>query len=205
MIRMTTVLRLNPRRYRSFETPRTCSILISDDLCPFPDARKVEHKRAIKPCPPQSKHPAQVRHTRIHHPLNQHYVPPFFVPAPSAPTSRSLPPFLPPTSSLLNPLNTLPLPPQILLPQTHTIIAPTNRQHIPAQAPADAPHDGVEVQHGAGPLVAGRVRRRRRPDAHRLVLRRRRDVRLLQHRRRPRHVAHPVRVAGERERWGVGF
>ncbi len=164
MIRMTTVLRLNPRRYRSFETPRTCSILIS----PFPDARKVEHKRAIKPCPPQSKHPAQVRHTRIHHPLNQHYVPPSFVPAPSAPTSRSLPPFLPPTSSLLNPLNTLPLAPQILLPQRHPIIAPGHRQDVPAQAPTHPPQHGVEIQYRALPLV--RVCRVRRPDPDRLVL-----------------------------------
>lgn len=70
--------------------------------------------------------------------------------------------------SLLNPLNTLPLAPQILLPQRHPIIAPGHRQDVPAQAPTHPPQHGVEIQHRALPLV--RVCRVRRPDPDRLVL-----------------------------------
>lgn len=40
---------------------------------------------------------------------------------------------------LLNPLDTIPLPLQVLLPQTNFIILATDRQYIPAQTPTHPP------------------------------------------------------------------
>ena len=97
-------------------------------------------------------------------------------------------------SLFLNSLHTLPLTPQILLPKRNLIIPRTNRQHIPAQTPTDPPEHNLELDHLAVPHP--RLARIARPDPHRLVLARGRDVTLLQHRGRPCYVAHPVRVAG---------
>lgn len=91
-------------------------------------------------------------------------------------------------------LNTLPLAPQILLPQANLIIPLTNSQHIPTQAPTNPPQHGLELQLLALPLAP----RHARPDTHCLVLARAGDVALLQHRRRPRHIAHPIRVPRQR-------
>lgn len=94
---------------------------------------------------------------------------------------------------LLNSLDILPLPPQILLPQRDLVIPAARRQHVPAQGPADSPDGRLKVEHLDGPLSrAGRVAR---PDPHGPILRGAGDITLLQYRRRPGHVAHPVRVA----------
>lgn len=47
---------------------------------------------------------------------------------------------------LLNPLHTIPLARQILLPQAHLVIAPAHRQHIAAQTPTDPPCNSFEVE-----------------------------------------------------------
>lgn len=95
----------------------------------------------------------------------------------------------------LNRLDTLPLPPQVLLPQTDLIIRTTHRQHIPAQTPAHPPNRCLKVQHLALPLAWGC--RIGRPDAHRLVLRCGGDVALLQNSGGPGYVAYPVGVTRE--------
>lgn len=96
---------------------------------------------------------------------------------------------------ILHGLDTLPLATQVLLPQRDLVIAATNSEHVTAETPADTPDSGIEAQDLAGPLaLVGSIAR---PDAHRPVLRRGRDVALLQHGRAPGHVAHPVGVAGE--------
>ena len=99
---------------------------------------------------------------------------------------------------LFDGLDTLPLALEVLLPQTDLVVSARHGQHVPAQAPAHAPQHSVKGQYGALPLLRLAARcRRRRPDAYRLVLRSRGNVRLGQDRWRPRHVPHPVRVAGQ--------
>ena len=100
----------------------------------------------------------------------------------------------PPYSSI--PLHTLPLALQIFLPKTNPIIARTNSQHIPAQTPAHAPQHNLKRK--TLQLHTPGLTRLARPDAHCLILGGRSDVALLQHRRTPRHVAHPVRVSRQR-------
>jgi hypothetical protein len=94
-------------------------------------------------------------------------------------TPRSSPLHLPPLSFsmilFLNTLNTLPLPSQILLPQANLIIPLTDRQHIPAQTPTHSPQYALEPQL----LTLPRPATHTRPDPHRLILRRARDVRFL--------------------------
>src|SRR3569833_4059592 len=97
--------------------------------------------------------------------------------------------------SFLHGLNTLPVAVQVLLPQRDLVVAARNSQNVAAEAPADAPYDGLEGQHLGGPL-AGRAEVRG-PDADRLVLGGRGDVALLQHRGTPGDVADPVGVAGQ--------
>lgn len=70
---------------------------------------------------------------------------------------------------LLNILHALPLPLQILLPQTDLVITPRHGEDIAAQAPANAPQDGIELEHGRFPDVG--LGGRRDPDPDRLVLR----------------------------------
>lgn len=70
--------------------------------------------------------------------------------------------FLKATSNTLHDLNLLvdvlhflPVALEILLPQCHFIVTSAHGQDIAAQAPADAPQDGVEFEDGAGPLAGG--------------------------------------------------
>ena len=102
--------------------------------------------------------------------------------------------------SFLNSLHTLPPTPELLLPQTHPIIPSTHRQHIPGHTPANPPHHHIKIQRLALPRtrIAHLPTRRQRPNPHRMILRRRRNIRLRQRRRRPRHIPHPVRVPLQR-------
>lgn len=103
------------------------------------------------------------------------------------------------SSLLLDRLDELPLAAQVLLPQRNLVVRAADSQHVAAQAPADPPHGRLKVEHLALPLGGAGARRSvRRPDADRLVLRRRGNVRLLENSRRPGDVAHPVRVARQR-------
>ena len=110
--------------------------------------------------------------------------------------SQGNPPYL-----LLNPLHTIPLPLQILLPQTDLIIPSTHRQHIPTQTPAHPPQYGVEVQNRGFPIVGtGRVRG---PYSDGLVLGGGGDVGFLKDGGRPGDVADPISVAEEGDGGGV--
>ncbi len=111
-------------------------------------------------------------------------------------TSEHQPPTL-----LLNPLHAIPLPSQILLPQTDFVVAATDREDVAAETPAYPPQHGVEVQDDRIPVV--RVRGVRGPYPHRLVLGCGRDVGFLEDGGRPGHVADPVGVAGQEHCGGV--
>ena len=106
-------------------------------------------------------------------------------------------------SLLLYPLDAVPLPLQVLLPQANLVVASADGQDVPAQTPAHPPQHGVEVGDRRLPLVrTGGVAR---PYPDRLVLRRRGDVGFLQHGGRPGHIPDPVGVAGEFFDGGVGL
>jgi hypothetical protein len=77
-------------------------------------------------------------------------------------------PISPPTPLFLNSLNTLPLAPQILLPQTNLVITSADSQDIPAQAPANPPQNMIKSQNLAIPY--SRSAGIRSPDSNRLVL-----------------------------------
>lgn len=106
----------------------------------------------------------------------------------------------------LNRLDALPTTAQLLLPQADAVIATTNSQHITRHAPAAAPHNDLELQNLALPVArvglvgAGGAC----PDAHSVVLRCGGDVGFAERGGRPRDVAHPVGVAGERADVVVG-
>ena len=119
-------------------------------------------------------------------------LPPF--PFPSQHTPNPIPPTMQPPVSFLNPLNTTPLSPQILLPQTHLIIPPTHSQHIPAQTPTHPPQRGLEIQRRALPFIRSRWRGCPYPDG--LVLRAGGDVGFGEQGGRPGYVSDPVGVAG---------
>lgn len=96
---------------------------------------------------------------------------------------------------LLQCLDDVPIPPQILLPQCDLVVAAAHGEDVATQGPTHAPDGGVEVEDLGVPLAgAGGVRG---PDTHRLVLGGTRDVALLQHGGAPGDIAHPVRVAGQ--------
>lgn len=91
---------------------------------------------------------------------------------------------------LLDVLDLLPLPLQILLPQADLVVAAADGKNVAAQTPANAPQNGIELECLAGPLAGvGSVRG---PDADGLVLRGRGDVRFGQNAGRPGHITDPV-------------
>jgi len=118
-----------------------------------------------------------------------------YTPTPPSPPS--------PHNLFLNPLDTIPLPLQILLPQTNLIIPPANRQHIPAQTPAHPPQHSVEIQHGGFPVIGGGGVGG--PYSDGLVLGGGGDVGFLEDGGGPGDVADPVGVAGEGGCWVVGL
>lgn len=81
----------------------------------------------------------------------------------------------------LNVLDLLPLALEILFPQADLVVTTAHSKDVAAQAPADAPENGVELKCLTGPLAGvGCVRC---PDTDSLVLRGRGDVRLGQNAR----------------------
>ena len=73
---------------------------------------------------------------------------------------------------LLDPLDAVPLPSQVLFPQADLVVATADGQDVTAETPAHAPEHGVEVQDGAFPFDGvGRVGGGARgPYPHGLVL-----------------------------------
>lgn len=78
------------------------------------------------------------------------------------------------SSLFLNVLNLLPLALDILLPQADLVVTAAHSKDVAAQAPADAPEDGVELECLARPLAG--VGRIRSPNANGLILRSRGNV-----------------------------
>lgn len=96
---------------------------------------------------------------------------------------------------LLYPLDAIPLPFQVLLPQADLVVASTDSQHVSTQTPTYPPQYSVELQNRRFPLVRMCGVTCPYPDC--LILRRGRYVRLLQDCGSPGDVPDPVRVAGE--------
>lgn len=91
---------------------------------------------------------------------------------------------------LLDILDLLPLPLEVLLPQTDLVITTTDGKNVAAETPANAPQNSVELQCLAGPLA--RVGSIRGPNANGLVLRGGGDVGLGENARGPCHITDPV-------------
>lgn len=91
---------------------------------------------------------------------------------------------------LLDILDLLPLPLEVLLPQTDLVITTTDGKDVATETPANAPQNSVELQCLAGPLT--RVGSIRGPDANGLVLRGGGDVGLGENAGGPRHITDPV-------------
>lgn len=100
----------------------------------------------------------------------------------------------------LNRLDALPATAQLLLPQADAVIAAADSQNVTRHAPAAAPHNDLEFQNLALPVArVGLVGASGAcPDTYSVVLRCGGDVGFAERRGRPRDVAHPVGVAGER-------
>lgn len=85
------------------------------------------------------------------------------------------------------------------LPETDSIIRTTDSQDIPTQTPADPPDDAIKFQDTRLPIT--RVARvgssTQRPDPHRLVLARARDVAFAQQTWTPRHIPDPICVTAQ--------
>lgn len=94
-----------------------------------------------------------------------------------------------------NRLYVLPLAAEVLLPQRDLVVGTANGQDVAAERPADAPHRRLKFKDLIVPLGRSSGRRIAGPDAHCLVLRRRRNVGLLEDSRRPSNITDPVRVS----------